>query len=270
MVFALVCQHMEQEEGTDSVIDQYFPHEKLDVYHKSLAFVREAASLVDQWPANASVRDHLDRAGESHITNLARAVQANRTSKGIYYLECSLGSVLECAACLDIGIVKHLLDDAEMRSGKEQLQVIANMEVGLRRSWLPAVREEQAAPYESHHGYYFAHESLHVYQRAVQLFEEVEAELLADVDGRPRHLRRIDELATSLVLNIAEGNGRFSHLDHGKFIDTAKEAGIKLAAYLDLTETSSDSSIHPSKRLLREVMAMLSGLKGYLDDGGRD
>ena len=83
--------------------NQYFPHEQLDVYPQSLAFVRKAASLVDQWPASASVRDQLDRAGESHITNLARAVQATRTAKGIYYVECSLGSVLECAACLDVG-----------------------------------------------------------------------------------------------------------------------------------------------------------------------
>ena len=250
--------------------DQYFPHEKLDVYPRSLAFVRKAASLVDQWPASASVRDQLDRAGESHITNLARAVQANRTAKGIYYLECSLGSVLECAACLDIGVVKHLLGAAEMHSGKEQLQVIARMEVGLRCSWLPTVREEVAVPYGSQSGCYFAHESLHVYQRAVQLFEELEAKFLADGNGRPRHLRRIDELATSLVLNIAEGNGRFSHLDHCKFIDIAEEAGIKLAAYLDLTEISSTSDLHPSKGLLREVMAMLTGLKGYLEDEGKD
>jgi len=255
--------------------NQYFPHEKLEVYLQSLAFVRKAAALVDQWPVSASVRDQLDRAGESHITDLARAVQANKTAKGIYYLECSLGSVLECAACLDVGVVKHLLGDAEMRSGKEQLQVIARMEVGLRRSWLSVVREEVTEPYGSHVGCYFAHESLHVYQRAVQLFEELEAKFLADGNGRARHLRRIDELATSLVLNIAEGNGRFSRLDHGKFIDIAEEAGIKLAAFLDLTEISSTADIHPSKRLLREVMAMLAGLKGYLDadpneDEGKD
>lgn len=246
--------------------DQYFPHEKLEIYPQSLAFVRRAASLVDLWPTNVSVRSHLDRASESLIINLARAVQVSKTAKGIYYLECSLGSVLECAACLDVGMVKHLLDDTEIRFGKEQLQVIARMELGLRRSWLPSVQEELAVPYEAQNGCYFAHESLHVYRRAVQLFEELEAKYLADGTGRPRYLRRIDELATSLVLNIAEGNGRFSHLDHGKFIDVAEEAGISLAAYLDLTEIKRSSDYLPSKNLLREVMAMLAGLKGYLDD----
>ena len=104
----------------------------------------------------------------------------------------------------------------------------------------------------------------------MQLFEELEENFLAAKNGRPRHLRRIDELATSLVLNIAEGNGRFSQLDHGKFIEIAEGAGIKIAAYLDLAEVSGTTDIQPSKRLLRQVMAMLSGLKGYLVDKGKD
>jgi four helix bundle protein len=250
--------------------NQYFPHEKLDVYSKCLAFARQVASMLDHWPASASVRDQLDRASESHITNLVRAVQAHGSGKGIYFLECSLGSVLECAACLDVGAVKHLLNDAEMHSGKEQLQTIARMEVGLRRSWLPAVHDKEPTPYGSNSDDYFAHESLHVYQCALQLFEELEENVLADENGRFRHLRRIDDFATSLVLNIAEGNGRFSHLDHGKFIDIAEEVGIKLAAYLDLVEVNCTANIQSSKRLLREVMAMLSGLKGYLDGEGEN
>lgn len=127
--------------------NQYFPHEKLDVYSKCLAFARQVASMIDHWPASASVRDQLDRASESHITNLVRAVQAHGSGKGIYFLECSLGSVLECAACLDVGAVKHLLNDADLHSGKEQLQTIARMEVGLRRSWIdPGSPRERADP----------------------------------------------------------------------------------------------------------------------------
>lgn len=247
----------------------YFPHEKLDVYSHCLAFARQASSMIDHWPGSVSVRDQFDRASESQITNLARAVQSRGTARGIYFLECSLGSVLECAACLDVGMLKHLLSDAEMRLGKEQLQLIARMEVGLRRSWIPGVHEEEAVPYGKNSGSYFAHESLQVYQRSLQLFEDLEEIILSHENGRPRHLHRIDRHATSLVLNIAEGNGRFSHLDHGKFIEIAEEAGINLAAYLDLVEVRCTTDIEPSKRLLREVMAMLSGLKGYLDEEGK-
>jgi four helix bundle protein len=69
-----------------------------------------------------------------------------------------------------------------------------------------------------------------------------------------------------LTLNIAEGNGRFSQLDHGKFLSVAEEAGTKLAAYLDLIASASNMKVETAKSNLREVMAMLDGLKGYERD----
>lgn len=247
-------------------MSQYFPHEKLDVYSKSLIFVQLAAGQIESWPATASVRDQLDRASESLITNLVKAVRLRRSSQGAYSLECSLGSVLECAACFDVAFVKNLLDGHLLRDGKTLLQAIAQMEVGLRRSWCTAVHEE-AEPYGAETKIYFAHESLTVYQRALQLCQTLEMSLLVDGITCPRYARRIDELMTSLILNIAEGNGRFSQLDHGKFLDVAEEAGIKLAAYLDLVAAAPRIDVGPAKSLLREVMAMLAGLKGYLEAG---
>jgi len=73
-------------------------------------------------------------------------------------------------------------------------------------------------------------------------------------------------LTTSLTLNIAEGNGRFSSLDHRKFLGTAEEAGTKLAAYLDLVEATATIEVDDSRSYLRRVMAMLAGLKGYLEE----
>jgi four helix bundle protein len=247
-------------------MNRYFPHEKLDVYAKSLAFVQLAAPQIDAWPATASVRDQLDRASESLITNLVNAVRLPRSLQGIYSLECSLGSVLECAACLDVAFVKRLLEESQLRGEKHILQAIAQMEVGLRRSWCPAVHEE-AEPYGAETKVYFAHESLTVYQRALQLCQALEVSLLVDGITCPRYARRIDELMTSLALNIAEGNGRFSQLDHGKFLNVAGEAGIKLTAYLDLVAAARQIDVGPAKSLLREVMAMLAGLKGYLEGG---
>lgn len=72
----------------------------------------------------------------------------------------------------------------------------------------------------------------------------------------------------SLTINIAEGNGRFSQLDHGKFVATADDAGTKLAAYLDLAEAASLMDAGVAKGQLREIMAMLAGLRGYLDGEG--
>ena len=40
--------------------------------------------------------------------------------------------------------------------------------------------------------------------------------------------------ATSVLLNIAEGNGRFPPEDRGRFLDIAESSAVKAAAYLDL------------------------------------
>ncbi len=148
-------------------MSQFFPHEKLAVYAHALSFAKLSAALIDSWPSILAVCDQLDRATESIVTNLAKAARLRATENGIYCLECSLGSVLECAACLDVA--------------------------------------------------------------------------------------------------IAEGNGRFSKLDHSKFVSTAEDAGTKLAAYLDLVEAASLMKADAAKCHLREVMAMLGGLRGYLD-----
>jgi four helix bundle protein len=247
-------------------MNQYFPHEKLDVYTRALTFVQLAVPLIDAWPSTVSVRDQLDRASESLITNLVKAVRLRHTSDGIYCLECSLGSVLECAACLDVARVSRLIDPSQLDAGKQLLQAVARMEVGLRSSWYSTVRES-TEPEAGKTKYYFPHESLKVYQRALQLYASLASSFLVEEIKRHRFARRIDELSTSLVLNIAEGNGRFSHPDHGKFVDIAEESGIKLAAYLDLAATTWEIDSEPAKSLLREVLAMLAGLKGYLEAG---
>ena len=156
------------------------------------------------------------------------------------------------------------LDRPRMQSTKEVLRQIARMEVGLRRSWENCVREPSEG-YGTDSESYFLHESLEVYQRSLQMHEALDA-LWQRGQTRTRHVKRVDELTTSLTLNIAEGNGRFAKLDHRKFLGTAEDAGTKLAAYLDLLAPATRVDIERVKSYLREVMAMLSGLRGYLDE----
>jgi four helix bundle protein len=60
-------------------------------------------------------------------------------------------------------------------------------------------------------------------------------DVLRLLDHLPRAgFRRIDEAATSIVLNIAEGNGRFAHLDHGRVLQMANRSNTKLAARLEM------------------------------------
>lgn len=250
---------------------RFFAHEKLDVYHESLAFADLVMPWIDLWPRTAAVCDQLSRAVESVVTVLVKAVRAQRTDQGIYYLECSLGSVLECAACLDVALLRHLIDEKQVDAAKHILQSVARMEVGLRRSWSPVLREPSEA-YSADTAHFFAHETLIVYQRSLELHESLDGLLTRD-GKRRRGTQRVDELSTSLTINIAEGNGRFGKLDHSKFISIAKDCGTKLAAYLDLAAIASQYDVGPPKSNLREVMAMLSGLQGYLrneERGGAD
>ena len=243
---------------------RYFPHERLDVYGVALRFAALADGLLATWASSWAVHGQFDRAVESVVTNLAKAARLRATDAGIYSIECSLGSVLECAACLDVASLRGLVDAPRMQPAKEVLRQIARMEVGLRGSWEECVREQPEA-YGTDCEKYFHHESLVVYQRSLQVHEALDA-IWPSGQARSRHVRRIDELTTSLTLNIAEGNGRFSKLDHRNFLGTAEDAGTKLAAYLDLLVPASLVDIERVKSYLREVMAMLSGLRGYLDE----
>jgi four helix bundle protein len=243
----------------------YFPHEQLDVYGVALRFAALADEWLGAWSASWAVHSQFDRAVESVVTNLAKAAPRRATDAGVYSIECSLGSVLECAACLDVASLRGLIDAPRMQSGKEVLRQIARMEVGLRGSWEDVCVREQPETYGTDCEMYFLHESLEVYQRSLQVHEALDA-VWQSGQTRTRYVKRIDDLTTSLTLNIAEGNGRFSKVDHRKFLGTAEDAGTKLAAYLDLLAPASLVDTKRVKSYLREVMAMLSGLRGYLDE----
>lgn len=241
---------------------QFFPHESLDVYGETLTFSGLADGLLSEWASSWAVHDQLDRAAESTVVNLVKAARLRATEQGIYNIECSLGSVLECAACLDVAWTRHLVDKAQVQSAKELLQRIAKMEVGLRSSWESGIREGPE-PYHTEQDGSFLHETLHVYQRSLQVHAALDSLWNAERMGN-RYAKRIDALTTSLTINIAEGNGRFSKVDHSKFLGIAEEAGTKLSAYLDLIAGLPQQQIDTAKSYLREVMAMLSGLRGYL------
>jgi hypothetical protein len=80
---------------------------------------------------------------------------------------------------------------------------------------------------------FFHHEKLDVYRLSIETakaFSSSEVVCCLPITV----FRRLDELLTSVVLNIAEGNGRFSNVDQRRFLDTSHEAAVKMAARLDL------------------------------------
>ena len=78
----------------------------------------------------------------------------------------------------------------------------------------------------------FTHHNLKVYRKALWFVASVESISI----HWERAYRQLEKAATSLVLNIAEGNGRYSELDHRRFLDMAASSAVKAAAYLDICE----------------------------------
>jgi four helix bundle protein len=62
-------------------------------------------------------------------------------------------------------------------------------------------------------------------------------------------------------LNVAEGNGRYSELDHRRFLDIAAASAVKTAAYLDLYHQKTHSAgveTAQGRELLSRIVAMLN------------
>src|SRR5881394_285835 len=74
--------------------------------------------------------------------------------------------------------------------------------------------------------------------------------------------RQIDEAGTSIVLNIAEGNGRYAELDHHRFLELAETGTVKAAVCIDLALQRSlllKSEADAGKEILRSITRMLAG-----------
>ena len=122
-----------------------FDREKLTVYQASLEFVTWAADLLAKLESKASVRDQLDRASNSVPLNIAEGNGKFAIRDRCRFLDSARGSALECAACLDVLVAKHLADHSAINPGKEQLYEIVSMLVGFIKSPSSRIAEESGA-----------------------------------------------------------------------------------------------------------------------------
>jgi four helix bundle protein len=109
----------------------YFDHEKLDVYQESTAFCGWVGDLLNEIAVKAAVKDQLDRASTSLPLNIAEGNGKFSTADRARFLEIARGSALECAACLDVLVVRKLIPETRAALGKEQLVRIVNMLMGM-------------------------------------------------------------------------------------------------------------------------------------------
>jgi four helix bundle protein len=113
-----------------------FDHEKLDVYRYELEFFEWVTPLLDETSISAKGRtrevcDQLDRASLSALLNTAEGNgKRQRRVRGKFFDD-ALGSVTECAACLDALVAKRIVSLERIIEGKDLLLKIVSMPSGL-------------------------------------------------------------------------------------------------------------------------------------------
>jgi four helix bundle protein len=109
---------------------------------------------------------------------------------------------------------------------------------------------------------YFDHEKLDVYREAISFCGWV-GEFLNAVDAKAAAKDQLDRASTSIPLNIAEGNGKFSTRDRARFFEVARGSALECAACLDVLfarKLATDEQVIPAKETLARIVQMLVGL----------
>ncbi len=113
---------------------------------------------------------------------------------------------------------------------------------------------------------YFDHEKLDVYQEAIAFCGRV-GDLLNEIAAKAAAKDQLDRASTSLPLNIAEGNGKFSTADRARFLEIARGSALECAACLDVLSArklvSGERTIPAKEQLVRIVNMLMGMLKRF-------
>ena len=108
----------------------------------------------------------------------------------------------------------------------------------------------------------FDHERLIAYQRSIQ-FVGWASELLESIPSKLSVCDQLDRASTSVPLNIAEGNGKYTGPDRCRYFDNARGSALECAACLDVLVAKGKGNpdqIAAGKALLYEAVCLLVGL----------
>lgn len=109
---------------------------------------------------------------------------------------------------------------------------------------------------------YFDHEKLRVYQQALHFVAFADS-ILEAIPPKVSARGQLDRASTSIVLNIAEGNGKRSHPDRCRYLDIARGSALESAACLDVLAVKrhiESSRVAEGKEILVGIVSMLVGL----------
>src|SRR5260370_40173867 len=109
----------------------WFDHERLEVYQEAIAFIAWLSAALDLAVRIGDVKDQLARASTSTPLNIAEGNGKYALKDRCRFFDIAHGSALECAAGLDVLVAEAKLTPDQIRPGKERLQRIVRMLMGL-------------------------------------------------------------------------------------------------------------------------------------------
>ena len=108
----------------------------------------------------------------------------------------------------------------------------------------------------------FDHEKLEVYQESLAFVAWLEPPL----QKLPKSVAvrdQLDRASTSIVLKLAEGNGKFTSPDRCRFFDISRGSALECAAALDVLASQGRCElgvVASGKERLRRIVSLLVGL----------
>jgi four helix bundle protein len=108
----------------------------------------------------------------------------------------------------------------------------------------------------------FDHERLRAYQSSLRFIGWSEP-ILERIPKTAAIYAQLDRARISILLNIAEGNAKFSPAEKCRYFDSAQGSAMECAGCLDvlfLKRALTEQELEQGKDLLGEVVALLIGL----------
>src|SRR5437764_7200700 len=113
---------------------------------------------------------------------------------------------------------------------------------------------------------YFDHEKLDGYRECIA-FCAWTGDLLNSISVKAAAKDQLDRASTSIPLNIAEGNGKFSAKDRARFLEIARGSALECAAALDVLVARKlvmlEQVADPKAQLAAIVRMMIGLLKRF-------
>lgn len=109
---------------------------------------------------------------------------------------------------------------------------------------------------------YFDHERLDAYRESIAFCGWV-GEFLSAISAKAAAKDQLDRASTSIPLNVAEENGKFSGKDRARFFEVARGSALECAACLDVLLARKlviEEQVLSGKERLARIVQMLVGL----------